>query len=167
MATSQPQSGTLDEILVTGERPGPQDCLEKTIERVETDIEPMRHRANLWSIGDVEGLRALTYADDRITCFNALFSVPKFHAEIGQAVADMYNEWLAAAETLEPKRQQLCRFADLGTAESRRLARQTAGQRLCHQRTVKTSLPAPAGFLRSPVAEGRALPGFPADRRPS
>jgi TraB/PrgY/gumN family len=76
-----------------------QDCLEKTIERVETDIEPMRHRANLWSVGDVEGLRALTYADDRITCFNTLFSVPKFHAEIGQAVAEMYNEWLAAAET--------------------------------------------------------------------
>jgi TraB family protein len=76
-----------------------QDCLEKTIARVETDIESMRHRANLWSVGDVEGLRALTYADDRITCFNALFSVPKFHAEIGQAVADMYNEWLAAAET--------------------------------------------------------------------
>jgi len=76
-----------------------QDCLEKTIERVETDVEPMRHRANLWSVGDVEGLRALTYTDDRITCFNAVFSVPKFHAEIDQAVAQMYDEWLAAAET--------------------------------------------------------------------
>ena len=76
-----------------------QDCLEKTIERVETDIEPMRHRANLWSVGDVEALRALTYTDDRITCFNAVFSVPKFHAEIDQAVAQMYDEWLAAAET--------------------------------------------------------------------
>ena len=92
-----------------------QDCLEKTIERVETDIEPMRHRANLWSVGDVEGLRALTYADDRISCFNALFSVPKFHAEIGQAVAQMYNEWLAAAETALS--QNISSFAVLPISE--------------------------------------------------
>jgi hypothetical protein len=91
------------------------DCLGKTIERIETDMEPMRHRANLWSVGDIEALRALKYPDDRITCFNALFSVPQFHSEIGQAVTSMYDKWLTAAD--EALTQNVSSFAVLPIAE--------------------------------------------------
>jgi hypothetical protein len=38
-------------------------CFERTLERLETDLEPMRRRANLWSIGDVTGLLALPFPD--------------------------------------------------------------------------------------------------------
>jgi hypothetical protein len=73
-------------------------CLEKTIERIETDLEPMRRRANLWSLGDVDGLLALTFPDDRIACFNALFSVPRLHDQLEQAGGPLENEWLAAVD---------------------------------------------------------------------
>ena len=74
-------------------------CLEKTIERIETDLEPMRRRANLWSLGDVKGLLALTFPDERVACFNALFSVPRLHDQLEDAGAPLESEWLAAADS--------------------------------------------------------------------
>jgi hypothetical protein len=74
-------------------------CLEKTIERLETDLEPMRHRANLWSIGDVDGLRAQSYPDDRFACFKTLFSVPKWHEQLEQAYAQLSENWLTAVDS--------------------------------------------------------------------
>jgi uncharacterized protein YbaP (TraB family) len=70
------------------------ECLEKTIERIEIDLQPMRQRANLWSVGDIEGLRAMQYPDDRVTCFNALFSVPRMHDQLAQADARLTELWL-------------------------------------------------------------------------
>lgn len=32
----------------------------------------MRHRANLWAVGEVVGLREQTFLDDRMACFKAL-----------------------------------------------------------------------------------------------
>ena len=74
-------------------------CLERTIERIETDLEPMRHRANLWSVGDVEGLLEQTYPDDRMACFKTLFSVSKWHDQLGHAYAQLSDEWLAAVDS--------------------------------------------------------------------
>jgi hypothetical protein len=74
-------------------------CLEKTIERLETDLGPMRHRANLWSVGDVEGLLAQTYPDDRMACFKTLFSVSKWHDQLEHAYAQLSDEWLAAVDS--------------------------------------------------------------------
>jgi hypothetical protein len=73
-------------------------CLEKTLARIETDLEPMRHRANLWAIGDVDGLLALTFPDERVACFNALFSVPRFHNQLADAGRQLDEKWLAAAD---------------------------------------------------------------------
>lgn len=47
------------------------DCFEKTIARLESDLPMMAARANAWSIGDVEALRALPYDDQNRTCINA------------------------------------------------------------------------------------------------
>jgi hypothetical protein len=74
-------------------------CLEKTIERIETDLEPMRRRANLWSLGDIDGLLALTFPDERVACFNALFSVPRLHDQLEDAGGPLESEWLAAADS--------------------------------------------------------------------
>jgi len=74
-------------------------CLEKTIERLETDLEPMRHRANLWSIGDVDGLRAQLYPDDRFSCFRTLFSVSKWQEQLEQAYAQLSDNWLTAVDS--------------------------------------------------------------------
>jgi len=73
-------------------------CLSTTIERLETDLQGMRQRANLWSRGDVEGLRALPYPDERTACFDAVTSVPELHDRVMQVLEQLTVAWLAAAE---------------------------------------------------------------------
>jgi|HubBroStandDraft_5_1064220.scaffolds.fasta_scaffold20541_2 hypothetical protein len=74
-------------------------CFERTLERLETDLEPMRRRANLWSIGDVTGLLALPFPDESIACRDALFSLPRLQTQLADAVGRMENEWLAEADS--------------------------------------------------------------------
>jgi uncharacterized protein YbaP (TraB family) len=73
-------------------------CLGKTMERVETDLSSMRQRANLWSLGDVAGLRALPYPDERIECLDAFFSVPQLRDQLQHARTELDRAWVAAAE---------------------------------------------------------------------
>lgn len=73
-------------------------CLDKTMERLETDLGLMRQRANLWARGDVEGLKAQRYADDRIACLDAVFSVPQLREQLERAKSQIHAAWLAAAE---------------------------------------------------------------------
>jgi uncharacterized protein YbaP (TraB family) len=73
-------------------------CLASTIQRLETDLQPMRERANLWSLGDVRGLRAMTYPDERMTCLNAFFAVPALREPMEHARAQLFDLWLAAAD---------------------------------------------------------------------
>ena len=72
-------------------------CFEKTLERVETDLQPMRQRANLWSLGDVQGLKAQHYPDERIACLDAFFSVPRLRDQLQQARLQIDAAWLTAA----------------------------------------------------------------------
>jgi TraB/PrgY/gumN family len=74
-------------------------CFEKTVERLETDLEPMRRRANLWSVGDVTGLLALTFPDESLACRDALFSLPRLHDQLAEAKGHMENDWLAEADS--------------------------------------------------------------------
>ena len=73
-------------------------CLEKTMERVETDLQPMQQRANLWALGDVQGLKAQHYPDERVACLDAVFSVPQLRDQLQQAKARIDGVWLAAAK---------------------------------------------------------------------
>jgi hypothetical protein len=72
-------------------------CLGKTMERIETDLPGMRQRANLWSLGDVAGLRALPFPDERIECLDAFFSVPQLREQLQNARTELARTWLAAA----------------------------------------------------------------------
>ncbi len=73
-------------------------CLDKTMERLETDLAPMRQRANLWALGDVGGLKAQRYPDADIACLDAVLSVPQLRNQLEQGKAQIDNAWLAAAE---------------------------------------------------------------------
>jgi hypothetical protein len=50
------------------------ECFSKTLERLETDLEAMRSRANAWAVGDLDALRKLPPPDQRAACWNAIMN---------------------------------------------------------------------------------------------
>jgi uncharacterized protein YbaP (TraB family) len=80
-------------------------CLEMTMQRLETDLQPMRQRANLWALGDVAGLRAQHYPDERIACLDAFFTVPQLRDQLQRAKAQIDAAWLTAADGALAKNQ--------------------------------------------------------------
>jgi hypothetical protein len=75
-------------------------CFKATIERLETDIEVMRARANAWSKGDLDEIRKLSFADREAACQNAMASSPALRDGLGLAGAEkrVRKLWLEAAE---------------------------------------------------------------------
>lgn len=75
------------------------ECLRRTLDRLETDLESMKERANAWAIGDLETLRALPYADQNVACSGAFLESEvlkrRGFADLEQRLA---AAWLAAAE---------------------------------------------------------------------
>jgi hypothetical protein len=74
-------------------------CLETAMARLETDLQPMRQRANLWSLGDIDGLRAMPYPDERIACFDVLINVPKIGEQLRATRDGLAGLWLADADS--------------------------------------------------------------------
>ena len=75
------------------------DCFAKTVERLEVDLQPMRQRANLWSLGDIQGLRSLPYPDEEAACLNAFLAVPQFRDQYESARSRLQDLWLSSAKT--------------------------------------------------------------------
>lgn len=75
-------------------------CFSKTIERLETDLDGMRARANAWAIGDVAKMRALTYPDQAEACRSAMTGSAWMKSLKGAEQIDVRSKeiWLAAAE---------------------------------------------------------------------
>jgi hypothetical protein len=73
-------------------------CLETTVARLESDLPGMRQRANLWSLGDVDGLRALHYPDEQIACLDAVLSVPRIRDQFLGVREQLTAAWLAAVD---------------------------------------------------------------------
>jgi hypothetical protein len=75
-------------------------CFSKTIERLETDLDAMRVRANAWAKGDLAGIQKLSYADQGQACTSALTDSAFVKAQPGfQSMhARMQEAWVAAAE---------------------------------------------------------------------
>jgi uncharacterized protein YbaP (TraB family) len=75
-------------------------CFTKTIDRLETDIDGMRVRANAWAIGDVPKMRALTYPDQADACRSALTGSAWMNNLKGAENLDarVKANWIAAAE---------------------------------------------------------------------
>ena len=74
-------------------------CLEKTMERLETDLPNMVRRANLWSVGDIHGLQAMTFPNEAVACRDAFLSVPQFDAQALQIKGAMDAMWLSTVTT--------------------------------------------------------------------
>jgi hypothetical protein len=58
------------------------DCFEKTLTRLENDIEPMKLRANAWALGAVDLLQSLQWRDASRACIDAV---------LGTAIAERYG----------------------------------------------------------------------------
>lgn len=75
-------------------------CFTRTIDRLETDLDAMRLRANAWAIGDVERMRTLTYPDQEESCRSAMLESSWMRAMPGggNLKQRIRETWLAAAE---------------------------------------------------------------------
>jgi len=75
------------------------ECFAKTIERLESDLDLMRARANAWATGNVGALREMTHFDQASACIavvqNAQVVQERGYADIP---ARMAAAWLAAAQ---------------------------------------------------------------------
>jgi hypothetical protein len=76
------------------------DCFEKTITRLETDLGAMIDRANAWSVGDIEGLKNLPFADQSQSCISALTNTAVAQKKgLSDIRGQSMQAWLVAAET--------------------------------------------------------------------
>ncbi|MFC0678923.1 TraB/GumN family protein [Lysobacter korlensis] len=75
------------------------DCFGKTLDRLETDIDAMRDRANAWAVGDIEALRALPYSDQNEACMQAAMRAGVMRKRVARDIdAEVRDAWMAAAE---------------------------------------------------------------------
>jgi uncharacterized protein YbaP (TraB family) len=73
-------------------------CFEASIERLETDMEPMKQRARAWAVGDVDELKRIGFPRQRTACQQALMSAPALQDEFNDVKNRVINEWVTAAE---------------------------------------------------------------------
>lgn len=74
-------------------------CFTATLDRLETDLEPMKQRAAAWAVGDVETLQRLQSRTQETTCLDAVTSVPRLQEEYTKIRGRAYSEWLATVES--------------------------------------------------------------------
>ena len=92
------------------------ECFAQTLDRVETDIGPMKARANAWASGDVEALRALPYVDQRLACDRAfLVGATAQRSGLADLRERLATAWLDAAENALAKNETT--FAALPIAQ--------------------------------------------------
>jgi uncharacterized protein YbaP (TraB family) len=73
-------------------------CFRATIDRLETDLEPMKQRAAAWAVGDVETLQRLMTRTQESTCTDAVTAVPRLQDEYKKIRARALSEWMALVE---------------------------------------------------------------------
>ena len=74
-------------------------CFERTLTRLEVDLDNMRRRGNAWAVGDLATLRALPYVDAAQACQDAMMSASIVKERgLGDLDARAEAAWLAEAE---------------------------------------------------------------------
>ncbi len=75
------------------------ECFAKTLERLESDLELMRVRANAWASGDVDKLRALAPVDNASACIAVALNAEVLRERgAGDWSAQRAEAWLEAVE---------------------------------------------------------------------
>lgn len=76
------------------------DCFVKTLERLDTDMDAMRVRANAWAIGDVAVIEKLSFGDRDHACKAVMTNSTWFKntPELAAMEERAHAAWLAAAE---------------------------------------------------------------------
>lgn len=75
------------------------DCFGKTMQRLETDVDAMRLRANAWAVGDLDALSALPYSDQKEACDRAMMQAGVMRKRLDRDLdAEMAQRWLEAVE---------------------------------------------------------------------
>lgn len=78
---------------------GDLDCFGKTMQRLETDLDAMRLRANAWAVGDLGALRALPYGDQHEACARAMMQAGVVRTRLDRDLdAELAQRWLEAVE---------------------------------------------------------------------
>ena len=79
---------------------GDLECFAKTIERLETDLDVMRARANAWATGNVKALREMTHVDQVAACIEAVMNSQIVqHSGYQDMPARLAATWVNAAES--------------------------------------------------------------------
>ena len=74
-------------------------CFERTLTRLESDVDAMRRRASAWAVGDLAALRALPHVDAAGACQSALLSASVVQERgLGDLPARAEAAWVEAAE---------------------------------------------------------------------
>ncbi|GHA76145.1 TraB/GumN family protein [Cognatilysobacter bugurensis] len=75
------------------------ECFGKTLDRLESDVDAMRERANAWAVGDVDALRALPYSDQNEACMQAAMRAGVMQKRVKRDIdAEVRDAWMQAAE---------------------------------------------------------------------
>lgn len=83
------------------------ECFDKTLQRLERDIETTRLRANAWALGEIDILRSLPFTDNRRACADAVLETAiARRAGFTDMEARMENLWLDAAEAALKKHER-------------------------------------------------------------
>ncbi|MBB3342693.1 TraB/GumN family protein [Luteimonas sp. RC10] len=79
------------------------ECLVRTMERLDADLQNMASRANAWADGDLETLRALSHVNERAACAQVLASTElAVRAGVRNVETAMRQKWLDTLDgTLE------------------------------------------------------------------
>ncbi len=75
------------------------ECFSRTLQRLESDLDLMRERANAWAVGDVARLKKLAPVERASACIGVLLE-SSFMQErgYGDVLERVRNAWVAAAE---------------------------------------------------------------------
>lgn len=91
------------------------ECFAKTLERLETDLDAMRLRANAWAVGDIAALQRLPPPDQRGACLTAVMNSQivqdRGYQDMPERVAAV---WMQAAETALDKNASTFAILSIG-----------------------------------------------------
>jgi len=75
------------------------ECFSRTLQRLETDLDLMRERANAWAAGDVARLRRLAPIERASACIGVVLESSFMQQRgLGDVLERTRNAWVAAAE---------------------------------------------------------------------